>query len=125
MVCRLLPLLLLAATAAAAAEPRLRLAATWESGAGVGDESLGYQAATRRLAVGNGRLGRVRVLSLEDSAAPRQRAPRVRAVQSLRRAGEGGRLAPEDLAYIRQDGAHYVATANEKSGTVSIVEIEF
>ena len=72
---RLFPLLLLAAAAtAAAAEPRLRLAATWESGAGAGDESLGYQAATRRLAVGNGRLGRVRVLSLEDPAAPRQLA---------------------------------------------------
>ena len=68
---RLLPLLFLAA-ATAAAEPRLRLAATWESGAGGGDESLGYQAATRRLAVGNGALGRVRVLSLADPAVPEQ-----------------------------------------------------
>lgn len=68
---RLLPLLFLAATAAAA-EPRLRLAATWESGAGGGDESLGYQASTRRLAVGNASLGRVRVLSLADPAAPEQ-----------------------------------------------------
>ena len=71
MLRRLLPLLFLAA-ATAAAEPRLRLAATWESGAGGGDESLGYQAATRRLAVGNGALGRVRVLSLADPAAPEQ-----------------------------------------------------
>jgi len=68
---RLLPLLFLAA-ATVAAEPRLRLAATWESGTGSGDESLGYQAATRRLAVGNGALGRVRVLSLADPAAPEQ-----------------------------------------------------
>ena len=68
-------------------------------------------------------LERAEAVALIDLADPR--APRVRAVQSLRRAGEGGRLAPEDLAYIRQDGAHYVATANEKSGTVSIVAIEF
>lgn len=71
MLRRLLPLLFFAA-ATVAAEPRLRLAATWESGAGGGDESLGYQAATRRLAVGNGALGRVRVLSLADPAAPEQ-----------------------------------------------------
>ena len=69
---RLLPLLLSAAAAVAAAEPRLRLVATWESGAGSGTESLGYQAATRRLAVGNGVLGRVRMLSLADPATPEQ-----------------------------------------------------
>lgn len=51
------------------------------------------------------------------------RTPRVRALQSLRRAGESGELASEDLSYIRQDGAHYVATANEKSGTVGISAI--
>lgn len=71
---RLLPLLLLAAATAAVAEPRLRLVATWESGAGGGDESLGYQASTRRLAVSNGRLGRIRVLSLADPATPEQLA---------------------------------------------------
>lgn len=68
-------------------------------------------------------LERAEAVALIDLADPR--APRVRAVQSLRREGEGGRLAPEDLAYIHQDGAHYVATANEKSGTVSIVAVEF
>ena len=68
-------------------------------------------------------LERAEAVSLIDLSNPR--APRVRVLQSLRRAGESGKLAPEDLAYIYRDGAHYVATANEKSGTVSIVTIEF
>ena len=51
-------------------------------------------------------------------------APQVREILSLR--GEGdGKLAPEGIVSFEQDGVRYVATANEKAGTVSIVAIEF
>lgn len=38
---------------------------------------------------------------------------------------EGGKLAPEDLVYIRQDNAHYGEVADENRGTVSIAATAF
>ena len=67
-------------------------------------------------------LERADVLALVDLGEPRE--PQVRAVVSLRREGEG-KLAPEGIVAFEQDGGHYVATANEKAGTVSIVAVEF
>lgn len=59
------------------------------------------------------------LVDLEDPGAPQ-----VRALLPLRREGDG-KLAPEGVVTFEQDGVRYVATANEKAGTVSIVTIEF
>ena len=67
-------------------------------------------------------LERADALALIDLRDPG--APAVRALVSLRRKGDVA-LAPEGLAYFEQDGARYAATANEKSGTVSMVAIRF
>ena len=67
-------------------------------------------------------LERADALALIDLREPAE--PAVRALVSLRRRGDAS-LAPEGLAYFEQDGMRYAATANEKSGTVSIVEIRF
>ncbi len=67
-------------------------------------------------------LERADALALIDLRDPG--APTVRALVSLRRRGDAS-LAPEGLAYFEQDGARYAATANEKSGTASIVAIRF
>ncbi len=67
-------------------------------------------------------LERADALVLVDLEEPS--APQVREILSLR--GEGdGKLAPEGIVVFEQDGVRYVATANEKAGTVSIVAIEF
>ena len=67
-------------------------------------------------------LERADALALIDLRDPG--APAVRALVSLRRKGDVA-LAPEGLAYFEQDGVRYAATANEKSGTVSVVAIRF
>lgn len=59
------------------------------------------------------------LVDLEDPSAPQ-----VRALLPLRREGDG-KLAPEGVVTFEQDGVRYVATANEKAGTVSIVAVKF
>lgn len=67
-------------------------------------------------------LERADALALIDLRNPAE--PLVRVLMPLRRK-EDASLAPEGLAYFEQDGARYAATANEKSGTVSIAAIRF
>lgn len=59
------------------------------------------------------------LVDLEDPSAPQ-----VRALLPLRREGDG-KLAPEGVVAFEQDGVRYVAAANEKAGTVSIVTVGF
>lgn len=59
------------------------------------------------------------LVDLEDPSAPQ-----VRALLPLRREGDG-KLAPEGVVTFEQEGVRYVATANEKAGTVSIVTVGF
>lgn len=67
-------------------------------------------------------LERADALVLVDLGDPG--APRVRALLPLRHEGDG-KLAPEGVVTFEQDGMRYVATANEKAGTVSIAAVEF
>lgn len=59
------------------------------------------------------------LVDLEDPSVPQ-----VRALLPLRREGDG-KLAPEGVVTFEQGGVRYVATANEKAGTVSIVTVGF
>lgn len=67
-------------------------------------------------------LERADALVLVDLGQPT--VPRVRELVSLRREGDR-KLAPEGIVAFEQGGLRYVATANEKAGTVSIVAVEF
>ena len=67
-------------------------------------------------------LERADALALVDLGKPND--PQVRGVVSLRREGDG-KLAPEGVILFEQDDVHYVAAANEKAGTVSVVAVEF
>ena len=68
--------------------------------------------------VGLERADALALVSLRDP-----RAPQVEEVLPLRRPGDDA-LAPEGLAHIVQRGRHYIAVANERGGTVSIVRAE-
>ena len=106
--------LLLAALAlpAQALTARLHLLATWESSAPAGTEMVRYQAATKRLAVGNGEAGWIKILSLQDPARPRL-------LQTLAGFAAGRTLAAVDFHPMRDAVA--VALADPGGGPGEIL----
>lgn len=71
-------------------------------------------------AVGLERANAIALVSLED---PTQ--PKVIDVEPVDpSATEGGEFAPEGLAYIESNGSHFIFSANEKSGTMTVMQIK-
>lgn len=70
-------------------------------------------------AVGLERANAIALVSLADPAQPKVLS--VTAVDP--NVSSGGDFAPEGLAYYENSGRHYVFSANEKSGTMTVMEV--
>lgn len=71
-------------------------------------------------AVGLERANAVALISLEDPARPKV----VAATPVDPEAGQGGKFAPESLAHYQSGDRHYIFSANEKSGSISIMRVQ-
>ena len=70
-------------------------------------------------AVGLERANAIALVSLADPTQPKVLS--VQAVDSS--VSSGGDFAPEGLAYYENSGRHYIFSANEKSGTMTVMEV--
>ena len=71
-------------------------------------------------AVGLERANAIALVSLENPAQPK-----VVSVEGVDpKAGKEGQYAPEGLAYLKSDDRHYIFSANEKSGTMTVMEVK-
>ena len=67
-------------------------------------------------------LERANAIALVYLANPKQ--PKVISIQAVDpNASSGAKFAPEGLAHYEKDGRHYVFSANEKSGTMTVMEV--
>ena len=68
-------------------------------------------------------LERADAIALVSLEVPSQ--PKVLTVEGVDpKAGNEDEYAPEGLAYYESDGKHYIYSANEKSGTMTVMEIK-
>ena len=67
-------------------------------------------------------LERANAIALVALAEPEH--PKVLSVEPVGpEAGSGTQYAPEGLAHYEQDGQNYIYSANEKSGTLTVMQI--
>ncbi len=71
-------------------------------------------------AVGLERANAVALVSLEDPAHPKV----VGVTPVDPEAGQGGKFAPEGLAHYQSGDRHYIFSANEKSGSMSVMRVQ-
>ena len=71
-------------------------------------------------AVGLERANAIALVSFENPAQPK--VLHVEGVDS--KAGKEGQYAPEGLAYYESNGKHFIYSANEKSGTLTVMEVK-
>jgi len=71
-------------------------------------------------AVGLERANAIALVSLKNPAQPK-----VVSVEGVDpKAGKEGQYAPEGLAYLKNNDRHYIFSANEKSGTMTVMEVK-
>jgi DNA-binding beta-propeller fold protein YncE len=66
------------------------------------------------------RANSIALLELSDPSQPKV----IHVVGVDPNAGKQGEFAPEGLAYYKHDGKHFVYSANEKSGTMTVMEVK-
>jgi len=71
-------------------------------------------------AVGLERANAIALVSLDNPSQPKV----LSVVGVDPNAGKEGQYAPEGLAYFESDGRHYIFSANEKSGTMTVMEVK-
>ncbi len=75
-------------------------------------------AGVNYVAVGLERANALALISLAEPAYPK-----VLAIAAIDKGAGDGKIAPEGVAYYQHENRHYIYTANEKNGTLSVFEV--